>query len=177
MPAEPYSDSIEHLQQELSRFDLLLKRAVVIARQAGTNAGPDEFRGLVVTENEVDELLNTKELLGEPWEQAEAKAPELALIDKELDKRRKQIDGSYRRWPFDRHTQDKHRDVRPGPRCGSSGWLEMPSASGNRSWLGTYPTSDDRARGECRPPPRQAGSFFPTSVVARPCNAANRELV
>jgi hypothetical protein len=92
MPAEPYSDSIEHLQQELSRFDLLLKRAVVIARQAGTNAGPDEFRGLVVTENEIDDLLNTKELLGEPWEQAEAKGPELALIDKELEKRRKQID-------------------------------------------------------------------------------------
>jgi ATPase family associated with various cellular activities (AAA) len=92
MPVEPYSDSIEHLQEEISRFDLLLKRAVVIARQAGANAGQDEFRGLVVTENEIDDILSTKELLGEPWEQAEAKAPELARIDKELDKRRKQID-------------------------------------------------------------------------------------
>jgi hypothetical protein len=89
---EPYSDSIEHLQDEISRLDLLLKRAVVIARQAGPGAESDEFRGLVVTENEIDDILSTKDLLGEPWERAEAKAPELTRIDKELDKRRKQID-------------------------------------------------------------------------------------
>jgi hypothetical protein len=89
---EPYSDSIEHLQDEISRLDLLLKRAVVIARQAGPGAESDEFRGLVVTENEIDDILRTKDLLGEPWERAAAKEPELTRIDKELNKRRKQID-------------------------------------------------------------------------------------
>src|ERR1700737_352194 len=89
---EPYSDSIEHLQDEISRLDLLLKRAVTIARQAGPGAESEEFRGLVVTENEIDDILRTKDLLGEPWERAKAKEPELTRIDKELDKRRKQID-------------------------------------------------------------------------------------
>src|SRR5271157_198787 len=89
---EPYSDSIEHLQDEISRLDLLLKRAVVIARQASPGAESDEFRGLVVTENEIDDIISTKDLLGEPWERAEAKAPELTRIDRELDKRRKHID-------------------------------------------------------------------------------------
>jgi ATPase family associated with various cellular activities (AAA) len=89
---EPYADSIEHLQDEISRLDLLLKRAVTIARQAGPGAESEEFRGLVVTENEIDDILRTKDLLGEPWERAKAKEPELTRIDKELDKRRKQID-------------------------------------------------------------------------------------
>jgi hypothetical protein len=89
---EPYSDSIEHLQDEISRLDLLLKRAVVIARQAGPGTESDEFRGLVVTENEIDDILRTQDLLGETWERAAAREPELTRIDKELDKRRKQID-------------------------------------------------------------------------------------
>jgi hypothetical protein len=88
---EPYSDTIEHLREEISRLDLLLKRAVVIAREA--NSGTDEFRGLVVTENEVDDILRTTDLMGEPWERAGAKEAELTQIDKELEKRRKQIDG------------------------------------------------------------------------------------
>src|SRR5258708_5857415 len=89
---EPYSDTIEHLREEISRLDLLLKRAVIIARDATPGTGPDEFRGLVVTENEIDDILHTKDLLGEPWERAEAKKTELTAIDKELEKRRKQID-------------------------------------------------------------------------------------
>jgi SpoVK/Ycf46/Vps4 family AAA+-type ATPase len=90
---EAYSDTIEHLREEVSRLDLLLKRAVIIAREASSETGPDEFRGLVVTENEVDDILRTADLLGEPWERAGAKETELAPIDKELEKRRKQIDG------------------------------------------------------------------------------------
>jgi len=65
---------------------------VVIARQAGPGTESDEFRGLVVTENEIDDILRTKDLLGETWERAAAREPELTRIDKELDKRRKQID-------------------------------------------------------------------------------------
>jgi hypothetical protein len=89
---EPYSDTIEHLREEIFRLDLLLKRAVIIAREASLGAGSDEFRGLVVTENEIDDILRTKDLLGERWERAEAKKTELTRIDQELDKRRKEID-------------------------------------------------------------------------------------
>ena len=42
---EPYSDSVEHLQDEISRLDLLLKRAVVIARQTNPGAESDELQG------------------------------------------------------------------------------------------------------------------------------------
>jgi hypothetical protein len=90
---EAYSDNIEHLREEISRLDLLLKRAVVIARDASSGTGADEFRGLVVTENEVDDILRTTDLLGDPWERAGAKEAELAPLDKELEKKRKQIDG------------------------------------------------------------------------------------
>jgi ATPase family associated with various cellular activities (AAA) len=91
-PMEPYTDTIEHLREEISRLDLLLKRAVIIAREASSGAGPDEFRGLVVTENEIDDILRTTDLMGEPWKRVGAKEAELTPIDKELEKKRKQTD-------------------------------------------------------------------------------------
>ena len=89
---KPFLNSVEHLREEIFRLDLLLRRAVLIARASGAGAGPDEFRGLVVTENEVDDILRAKALLGERWERAEAKQADLTLIDQELEKRRKDID-------------------------------------------------------------------------------------
>jgi hypothetical protein len=89
---KPYSDSIEHLHAELSRLDLLLRRAILISRRPGQGAGPDEFRGLVVTENEIDDILCAKDLVNERWERARAREPELGRIDNELDKRRQEID-------------------------------------------------------------------------------------
>jgi AAA+ superfamily predicted ATPase len=89
---KPFSNSIEHLREEIFRLDLMLRRAVLIAREPGPGTGPDEFRGLVVTENEVDDILRAKALLGERWERAEAKQADLTLIDQELEKRRKEID-------------------------------------------------------------------------------------
>ena len=89
----PYTDSVEHLRDEISRLDLMLKRAVIIARDASSGTGADEFRGLVVTENEVDDLLRATDLLGEPWQRVAGKQTQLAPLDKELEKRRKQIDG------------------------------------------------------------------------------------
>ena len=90
---EPYSDSIEHLRDEISRLALMLKRAMIIARDASSGTGADELRGLVVTDNEVDDLVRASDLLGEAWKRAAAKETQLAPIDKELEKRRKQIDG------------------------------------------------------------------------------------
>jgi hypothetical protein len=89
---KPFLNSVEHLREEIFRLDLLLRRAVLIARASGAGAGPDEFRGLVVTENEVDGILQAKALWGERWERAEAKQADLTLIDQELEKRRKDID-------------------------------------------------------------------------------------
>lgn len=89
---EPYSDSIEHIRDEFARLDLLLRRAVFLARQPSTEATPEEFRGLVVTENEIDQILATQDLLGERWERGEARKPELDRIDTELDRRRQEID-------------------------------------------------------------------------------------
>jgi hypothetical protein len=89
---QPYSDSIEHLRDEISRLDLLLRRAVLISRQPGQSNGPDEFRGLVVTENEIEDILRANDLLSERWERAQAREPELSQLDQELDRRRKEVD-------------------------------------------------------------------------------------
>ena len=89
---EPYSDSIEHLRDEIARLDWLLKRAVLLARPPPPDAGAEEFRGLVVTEHEIDEILGPPDLLGDRWQRAEAKKPELGRIDHELDRRRQEID-------------------------------------------------------------------------------------
>jgi hypothetical protein len=48
---------------------------------------------LVVTDNEVDDILRSTDLLGERWQRASSKERELEPIDQELEKRRKQIDG------------------------------------------------------------------------------------
>jgi hypothetical protein len=89
---EPYFCSIEHLREEIGRLDILLRQAVLIARQPSPDAGPGEFRGLVVTENEIDDILRTTNIIGDYWERAEAKRPELTQIESELDKRRREID-------------------------------------------------------------------------------------
>src|SRR5438270_7779235 len=89
---QPYSDSIEHLRDEISRLDLLLRRAVLISRQPGQSTGPDDLRGLVVTENEIEDILRANDLLGDRWERAHAREPEISQLDQELDRRRKEID-------------------------------------------------------------------------------------
>src|SRR5678815_3845107 len=51
---EPYGSSLEHLRDELARIDLLVRGQVVRARQA---SGDDPYRGLAISEAEVDALL------------------------------------------------------------------------------------------------------------------------
>ena len=89
---EPYRDSIEHVREEIARLDLMLRRGVLIARPQNTETTPEEFQGLVVTEHEIDQILAAKDFLGERWERAEARRPELDRIDNELDRRREEID-------------------------------------------------------------------------------------
>ncbi len=89
---EPYADSFEHLRDEFSRLDLLLRRALVVARQDGSAPAADDFRGLLISEPEIDNLLKSSDFLGDRWRQA-AKAQEtLKPIDQALLVLRNDID-------------------------------------------------------------------------------------
>lgn len=51
---KPYSNSREHLSDELHRLDILLR--LHIARQRGESTRASEYRGLFISEEEIDEL-------------------------------------------------------------------------------------------------------------------------
>ncbi|HEY0994269.1 MAG TPA: hypothetical protein VGD80_44745, partial [Kofleriaceae bacterium] len=70
---EPYRSSSEHLRDELARIDLLVRGQVFRARQA---SGDDPYRGLVISEAEVDALLARAPGVP-PWDAATA-GPSLA---------------------------------------------------------------------------------------------------
>jgi len=89
--AEPFRDSIEHVLAEMRRLDLMLRRAVLIARQSRTGDTPDEFRGLVISEQNVDRLLDQVDFLGDIWKLDEAVAKSTQPIDEELVKRQDEI--------------------------------------------------------------------------------------
>src|SRR5215469_1520207 len=89
--AEPFRDSIEHVLAEMRRLDLMLRRAVLIARQSRTGDTPDEFRGLVISEQNVDRLLDQVDFLGDIWKLDEAVAKSTQPIDEELAKRQDEI--------------------------------------------------------------------------------------
>jgi hypothetical protein len=89
---EPYADSFEHLQEELSRLDLLLRRAVIIARATPDGDVPRELRGLVVSEQEVEAAFTTADLLGDRWRRQGDVAAALTPIDHKLDEARQSID-------------------------------------------------------------------------------------
>lgn len=57
MSAAPYADNLEYLMDELHRLDLLLKRQVIRLRATRQRDAPAEFRGLVISDAEVDEWL------------------------------------------------------------------------------------------------------------------------
>ena len=52
-----YRNSREHLFEELRRLDLVLNLAVARQRRDPTLAGFNEFRGLFISEDEIDHLL------------------------------------------------------------------------------------------------------------------------
>ena len=56
MPA--YRNSREHLFEELYRLDLLLNVQIARRRRDPANAGFDEFRGLFISEQEIDQLVD-----------------------------------------------------------------------------------------------------------------------
>ena len=75
---DPYRDSFEHLQEELGRLDLLLRRAVIIARAAPDPKVPTELRGVVVSDEEVDAVFDAANVLGSRWRRQSVVASALA---------------------------------------------------------------------------------------------------
>jgi ATP-dependent 26S proteasome regulatory subunit len=60
-----YEHSLEHLLEELTRIDLLIRARVLQLRMKDLD-GPEEFRGLYISEEEVDALLASR-VGQEPW--------------------------------------------------------------------------------------------------------------
>ena len=80
-----FSGSVAQLRAELDYLDLLLRRAVVIARagRRPNDAGP--LRGLAITDEAVDELLESVRVGGETGSEAV-----LAELDEEIASRRRE---------------------------------------------------------------------------------------
>jgi SpoVK/Ycf46/Vps4 family AAA+-type ATPase len=87
---EPYRDSIEHLTDELKRVDLFIQRALVIARDQPQQG--QEYRGLLISEPEIDELLKSGEFLSQHWLKQEKNQAKLDALDHKLVALRKNID-------------------------------------------------------------------------------------
>jgi hypothetical protein len=85
-----YRDSIEHLADEFKRVDLLVQRALVIVREPKQTG--QEYRGLLISEPEIDELLSEGELLAQYWRKQERHQGELEALDRKLEELRKLTD-------------------------------------------------------------------------------------
>ncbi len=88
---EAYRDSVEHLIDELKRVDLLIRRALAIARRR-TEKGGEEYRGLVISEPEIEGILESGEFLQQHWRQQDGAKDALEPIDHKLDEIRQTID-------------------------------------------------------------------------------------
>lgn len=88
---EPYRDSIEHLTDELKRVDLMVRRALTIARDQQAK-GNEEYRGLVISEPEIESLLEAGEFLLHHWRKQDSLRVKLEPFDQKLEEARKTID-------------------------------------------------------------------------------------
>jgi len=88
---QPFRDSVEHILAEMKRLDLMLRRAVLVARQSRSADTPDEFRGLVISEENVDQMLDSVDFLGDIWKLDVSLAKSVEELDKELESRQEEI--------------------------------------------------------------------------------------
>jgi SpoVK/Ycf46/Vps4 family AAA+-type ATPase len=94
MPADAdttFTGNGDHLFAELRRLDLLLRRAVLVARAARAGEDPAEFRGLVVSEENVDRMLESFDFLAEPWKSDGKTQSQLDAADRAIEKKRAEI--------------------------------------------------------------------------------------
>lgn len=89
--AEPFHNSIEHILAEMKRLDLMLRRAVLVARHSRSTDTPDEFRGLVITDENVDRMVGSIDFLGDMWRLDPDQAKAAEAIDQELENGQKTI--------------------------------------------------------------------------------------
>ena len=88
---QPFRDSVEHILAEMKRLDLMLRRAVLLVRQSRLADTPDEFRGLVISEENIDRMVDSVDFLGEIWNLDPSLANAVGNIDRELDSRQEEI--------------------------------------------------------------------------------------
>ena len=88
---EPFQNSLEHILAEMKRLDLMLRRAVLLARSSRSDEVPDEYRGLVISEENVDRMLDSVDFLGDIWKIDNAVRPAADNIDQELESRQSKI--------------------------------------------------------------------------------------
>ena len=79
-------DSIGHIRARLSYVNLLLRRAVVLARATRPLTDVDAFRGMAISEEAVDRMIETVTIAGETQQTHEL----LAGLDAEIERRRRE---------------------------------------------------------------------------------------
>src|SRR5438552_3050126 len=89
--AEPFQNSLDHILAEMKRLDLMLRRAVLLARRSRKGDVPDEFRGLVISEENVDRMLDSVDFLGDIWKLDDEVRRSTDSIDRELERRQEDI--------------------------------------------------------------------------------------
>ena len=91
----PFESSVQHLVAELGRLDLLLQRELALAR-AGAAATPEDFRGLVITEGEIEALAQQPDYLGQHWRHHAQVATLVDQLDARAKALREEIDANCR---------------------------------------------------------------------------------
>jgi hypothetical protein len=89
---EPYRDSFEHLRHEILRLDLMLRRAVLAGRPSAAPAPSQEYRGLVISEGEIDQMLEGLDFMGEHWRREASQQEAVRPLDEKLAELRAAID-------------------------------------------------------------------------------------
>jgi hypothetical protein len=89
---DTFVSSIEHLSAELGRLDVLLQRELALARRVTPESLPEEFRGLVITEGEIDALAKEPDYVGERWRHAAAMHDVLHALDEHATLLKRAID-------------------------------------------------------------------------------------
>ncbi|MBV9759643.1 MAG: ATP-binding protein [Acidobacteriaceae bacterium] len=88
---DAYRDSIEQISDELNRLDLLIRRALILARDLRAS-GNEEYRGLLISEQQIDRILESGEFLHQHWKTQEENGDKLTDLDQKLEQARKRID-------------------------------------------------------------------------------------
>src|SRR5207248_7741079 len=86
-----FQNSLDHILAEMKRLDLMLRRAVLLARKSKSGDVPDEFRGLVISEDNVDRMLDSVDFLGDMWKMDDSVRSAAESIDRELESRQAEI--------------------------------------------------------------------------------------